>query len=117
MELKDATLALAALGQATRLSVFRLLVEAGPEGRMAGDIAEVLSLPGATLSFHLKELVAAGLIQGEQRGRFICYRADFARMNELLGFLLHNCCGGQAGACLPSPDATICTPGVGSRCG
>lgn len=117
MELKDATLALAALGQATRLSVFRLLVEAGPEGRMAGDIAEALSLPGATLSFHLKELVAAGLIQGEQRGRFICYRADFARMTDLIGFLTRNCCGGEAGACLPSPDVATCAPGQGSQCG
>src|SRR3546814_16702570 len=76
MELKNATTALAALGQPTRLSVFRLLVEAGPEGRMPGEIAEALSLPGATLSFHLKELTAAGLIQGEPRGRYICYSAD-----------------------------------------
>lgn len=103
MEIKDATLALAALGQATRLSVFRLLVEAGPEGRMAGDIAEALSLPGATLSFHLKELSAAGLIQGEQHGRFICYRANFETMNGLIAFLTHNCCGGQPeAACLPA---------------
>lgn len=101
MEIKDATLALAALGQTTRLSVFRLLVEAGPEGRMAGDIADALSLPGATLSFHLKELAAVGLIRGEPRGRFICYRADFGRMTELIAFLTHNCCGGQADACLP----------------
>lgn len=86
MEIKDATLALSALGQATRLSVFRLLVEAGPEGRMAGDIAEALSLPGATLSFHLKELSAAGLIRGEQLGRCIRYSADFRRMAELIAF-------------------------------
>jgi ArsR family transcriptional regulator len=103
MEIKNATLALAALGQATRLSVFRLLVEAGPEGRMAGDIAEALSLPGATLSFHLKELSAAGLIQGEQQGRFICYRADFEQMNDLIDFLTSNCCGGKpAAACMPA---------------
>src|SRR3546814_12172222 len=79
MELKNATTALAALGQPTRLSVFRLLVEAGPEGRMPGEIAEALSLPGATLSFHLKELTAAGLIQGEPRGRYICYRRSEER--------------------------------------
>lgn len=107
MELKDATLALAALGQSTRLSVFRLLVEAGPDGRMAGDIADALSLPGATLSFHLKELAAAGLIQGEQRGRFICYRADFARMTDLIAFLMHNCCGGQVDACQPGAHAAM----------
>lgn len=101
MEIKDATLALAALGQATRLSVFRLLVEAGPEGRMAGDIAQALSLPGATLSFHLKELSAAGLIEGEQQGRFICYRANFEAMNALIGFLTRNCCGGRSNAACP----------------
>ncbi|HUH90780.1 MAG TPA: metalloregulator ArsR/SmtB family transcription factor [Lysobacter sp.] len=104
MELKNATIALAALGQATRLSVFRLLVEAGPEGRMPGEIAEALSLPGATLSFHLKELAAAGLIQGEPRGRYICYRADFDAMNGLIGFLTDNCCGGDQNQCLPASD-------------
>ncbi|MDE2407175.1 MAG: helix-turn-helix transcriptional regulator [Xanthomonadaceae bacterium] len=104
MEIGSATIALAALGQATRLSVFRLLVEAGPEGRMAGEIAEALSLPGATLSFHLKELSAAGLIRGEPLGRFIRYSADFRRMAELIGFLTRNCCGGQVLAvCGPAP--------------
>lgn len=116
MEIKDATLALAALGQATRLSVFRLLVEAGPQGRMAGDIAEALSLPGATLSFHLKELTAAGLIQGEQRGRFICYRADFGTMNELIAFLTRNCCGGRGeAACLPAARAVRKSARRGTR--
>lgn len=103
MEIKDATLALAALGQATRLSIFRLLVEAGPDGLMAGDIAQALSLPGATLSFHLKELGGAGLIQGESRGRYICYRADFGAMTDLIAFLTRNCCGGKAvAACAPN---------------
>ena len=82
MEITNATVALAALGQTTRLAVFRLLVEAGPSGRMAGEIAEALGLPGATLSFHLKELVAAGLVQSEARGWHVCYRADFAAMNR-----------------------------------
>ena len=108
MEIKDATLALSALGQATRLSVFRLLVEAGPEGRMAGDIAEALSLPGATLSFHLKELSAAGLIRGEQLGRCIRYSADFRRMAELIAFLTRNCCGGET-SCTP---VACCPPGA-----
>lgn len=102
MELKNATAALAALGQATRLSIFRLLVEAGPEGRMPGDIAAALSLPGATLSFHLKELAGAGLIAGEPRGRQICYRAEFDAMNGLVEFLTYNCCGGDASWCSPS---------------
>ncbi|MGY0798427.1 ArsR/SmtB family transcription factor [Lysobacter sp. A286] len=101
MELKNATTALAALGQTTRLSVFRLLVEAGPEGRMPGEIAETLSLPGATLSFHLKELTAARLIQGQAQGRHICYRADFDAMNGLIEFLTHNCCNGDQSRCLP----------------
>ena len=100
MELVDATAALAALGHTTRLSVFRLLVEAGPEGRRPGEIAEALSLPGATLSFHLKELSAAGLIEGQAHGRHICYRADFEAMNGLIAFLTRNCCGGDQIRCL-----------------
>mgnify|MGYP003603920054 FL=1 len=106
MEIKQATAALAALGQSTRLSVFRCLVQAGPEGRMPGEIAETLSLAGATLSFHLKELAAAGLVRAEPRGRFICYRADFDAMRELLGFLTENCCGGNA-ACGPLACAPV----------
>lgn len=101
MEISNATVALAALGQTTRLAVFRLLVEAGPDGRMAGEIAEALSLPGATLSFHLKELSAAGLVQGESRGRHVCYRADFEAMNGLIEFLTRNCCGGDQARCTP----------------
>ena len=101
MEISNATVALAALGQTTRLAVFRLLVEAGPDGRMAGEIAEALGLPGATLSFHLKELSAAGLVQGEPRGRHVCYRADFDAMNGLIEFLTRNCCGGDQARCSP----------------
>lgn len=92
MEHKTATHALAALGHATRLSIFRLLVQAGSGGKLAGDIAQSLSLPGATLSFHLKELLAAGLITAEQRGRTICYRAEFEAMTALVAYLTENCC-------------------------
>lgn len=113
MELNDATAALAALGQPTRLSVFRLLVEAGPEGRHPGEIAEALSLPGATLSFHLKELSAAGLIEGEAQGRHIAYRADFAAMNALIEFLTRNCCGGDQGRCLPTTRPSAKGTGAG----
>ncbi len=102
MEIKEATLALAALGQSTRLSIYRRLVEAGHDGSSPGELAEYLSLPGATLSFHLKELVAAGLIHGEPRGRFICYRADFDAMNALVAFLTAHCCGGNPSACAPA---------------
>lgn len=103
MEHQSATTALSALGHSTRLAVFRLLVQAGRSGRLAGDIATALDLPGATLSFHLKELASAGLITGEQRGRTICYRADFDAMNALVGYLTENCCAGDDGACPPSP--------------
>lgn len=102
MEHTTATHALAALGHSTRLSVFRLLVQSGRGGKLAGDIAQELSLPGATLSFHLKELASAGMITAEQRGRSICYRADFDAMNSLLGYLTENCCAGD-GSCGPDP--------------
>lgn len=107
MEHQSATQALSALGHATRLSVFRLLVQAGWGGRLAGDIGTALALPGATLSFHLKELAAAGLIHGEQRGRTICYRADFDAMSALVGYLTENCCADDGGHCA-KPDA--CAP-------
>ncbi|HST45300.1 MAG TPA: metalloregulator ArsR/SmtB family transcription factor [Luteimonas sp.] len=107
MEHQTATVALSALGHATRLSVFRLLVQAGRGGRLAGDIATALALPGATLSFHLKELATAGLITGEQRGRTICYRADFDAMNGLVGYLTENCCADDGSACA-TPD--VCAP-------
>ena len=92
MEIKNATTALAALGQTTRLAVFRLLVEAGPSGRVAGEIAEALALPGATLSFHLKELSRAGLVSSRQDGRFVIYAADYRAMDALVAFLTENCC-------------------------
>ena len=113
MELSDATTALAALGHPKRLSVFRLLVEAGPEGRTPGEIAQALSLPGATLSFHLKELTVAGLIRGEAHGRNISYRADFEAMNGLISFLTHNCCGGDRSRCLPTSRPSPKDTGAG----
>jgi ArsR family transcriptional regulator len=111
MEMKDATTALAALGQDTRLAVFRLLVEAGPAGLAAGVISDTLSVPPATLSFHLKELGSAGLVVAMPQGRSIHYRADFDAMQDLIGFLTHNCCGGDAAACRPARSA----PGAGRR--
>lgn len=102
METTQAITALTALGHAKRLAIFRLLVVAGPAGRMVGDIGEELGMPGATLSFHLKELVGAGLIAGEQQGRFICYRAAFDAMNGLIAYLTDNCCAGSIeAACAP----------------
>jgi len=105
METNHAISALNALGHATRLAAFRLLVEAGPPGRMAGDIAQALSVPNATLSFHLKELVHAGLVRSENVGRNVCYRADYSVMNALLAYLTHNCC---AGASCDAPGPSDC---------
>lgn len=92
MEIQNAVAALAALAQKTRLEVFRLLVRAGPEGLAAGEIAEALDVPPATLSFHLKELKGAGIVRCERDGRSLVYSPDFGMMNELLSFLTKNCC-------------------------
>ena len=100
MDTKTAVTALAALAQDTRLSVFRLLVEAGHEGLPVGAIAETLSVPGSTLSFHLKELGHAGLIVARQEGRSIIYAADFGRMAALMSFLTQNCCRGMPEECV-----------------
>ena len=108
MEMNDAISALTALGHAKRLAIFRLLVVAGPNGRMAGDIGQALDLPGATLSFHLKELMHAGLITAEPQGRFICYRAEFAAMNGLIGYLTENCCADDPTAACPPTAASCC---------
>ena len=86
---------LAALAQESRLSVFRLLVRHGAEGLCVGDIQARLKLAPATLSFHLKELTAAGLLTAHQQGRYIYYRPDFKVMNALLGYLTENCCSGK----------------------
>ena len=106
MEEKQAIEALGALAQESRLKVYRLLVEAGPEGMAAGSIGERLGLPPATLSFHLAGLSRAGLAKSRQDGRFIIYSADFQNMNALVGYLTENCCGGQACAPSAKPIAT-----------
>jgi ArsR family transcriptional regulator len=100
--------ALAALAQDTRLALFRLLVEQGPTGLTPGRIADVLDVPPATLSFHLKELANAGLIRARQESRFIHYSADFEAMNGLIAYLTENCCRAN-GSCEPAcaPD---CNP-------
>lgn len=91
----DAIRALGALAQETRLRIFRMLVVAGRGGLLPGHMAEVLGMPPNALSFHLKELVQAGLASSERDGRHLIYRAHFARMNELLGFLTAHCCEGR----------------------
>jgi DNA-binding transcriptional ArsR family regulator len=94
MEIQNAIAALAALAQETRLAVFRLLVQAGPEGLPAGEVGAELEIPSATLSFHLKELKGAGLIRCERVGRSRIYSSNFSCVNELIGFLTENCCAG-----------------------
>ena len=88
--------ALAALAQPQRLRAFRGLVVAGPQGLTPGAMAEQLGIAPSALSFHLKELANAGLVSSEPRGRYLIYRANFARMNALLGYLTLHCCEGQA---------------------
>lgn len=107
METKDALAALAAIAQESRLAVFRLLVQLGPEGMAASKIAEQLDIAPSSLSFHLKELSHAGLVASRQDGRFVIYSANFGTMNGLLSFLTENCCGGQD--C--SPGMALCQPG------
>ena len=96
METLNAAELLAALGHESRLAVFRLLVEAGPEGMNASTIGEQLALAPATLSFHLAHLSRVGLISGQRESRFIRYSAEFATMDELIAFLTLNCCQGKA---------------------
>ena len=96
MESEDVVVALTALAQASRLAVFRLLVQAGEEGIPAGKIAEALDIPPSSLSFHLKELSYAGLIKSKQNGRFVIYCANYERMRDVLGYLSENCCNGKA---------------------
>jgi len=107
MKTPQALKALAALAQETRLAIYRLLVQQGPEGLSAGTIAERLDIAGATLSFHLKELAHAGMVAARQDGRYVYYSANYDHMNRLLGYLTENCCQGQrcAAECAPSPQA------------
>ena len=111
MEIKAAVSTLAALAQETRLSIFRLLVEAGRDGESVGRIGETLKVPGATLSFHLKELARAGLVTTRQERQFIYYTVDFERMAALMTFLTQNCCQGMPQKCL-----TVVETALGSCC-
>ncbi|EXI80822.1 MAG: Helix-turn-helix domain protein [Candidatus Accumulibacter appositus] len=105
MNKTDAVTALAALAQDSRLAVFRLLVQNAPAGLTVGLIAEQLDLPAPTLSFHLKALTHAGLVNTVQEGRFVRCRADMSRIDALIGFLTDNCCGGHPEVCKPAANA------------
>lgn len=103
MKILNAAELLAALGHETRLGIFRLLVEAGPDGMNASAISERLMMAPATLSFHLAHLTRVGLIRDRKEGRFIYYSANFETMDDLLAFLTDNCCQGET--CLPKTNA------------
>jgi ArsR family transcriptional regulator len=109
METKSAVTALAALAQESRLAIFRLLVQAGPEGLAAGKIGEALGIPPSSLSFHMKELAYANLVSSRQESRYVIYSANFEAMTELLAFLTENCCGGKA--CGPNSMPDCANPG------
>lgn len=106
MEEKNVVKALAALAQANRLQVFRALVVAGKQGKTPGQLGELFGVPNATLSFHLKELMSAGLISQERFGRNLIYRVEFDQMNGLLAYLTENCCQG----------AEVCLEGASTNC-
>jgi DNA-binding transcriptional ArsR family regulator len=101
MEETDVVRSLAALAHGLRLQIFRALVVVGREGLTPGVMTEHLNVPAATLSFHLKELMAAGLVTQERHGRHLIYRAAYERMNEVVAYLTTNCC--QGAQCLPAP--------------
>lgn len=113
MQTNDAAPILASLAQPTRLDIFRALVVAGPAGMPAGALADGLGVAPTALSFHLKELRFAQLVDSEQQGRFVIYRARFDTMNALLSFLTENCCAGTA----RSADADTCCPPVKKKQG
>ncbi|HVP61084.1 MAG TPA: metalloregulator ArsR/SmtB family transcription factor [Myxococcaceae bacterium] len=107
MTTSEALAGLGSLAQETRLEAFRLLVRRGPEGLSAGAIAEALQVPASSLSFHLHQLMHAGLVTQERRSRQLIYAADYDRMNALVGYLTENCC---AGASCGPVGAVQCPP-------
>ena len=106
MDTKVTITALAALAQESRLAVFRLLIQLGPEGMAATKIGSELGIAPSSMSFHLKELAHANLVSARQEGRYVIYSANFNVMNELIGFLTENCCGGN----VCTPVIACCTP-------
>ncbi|TXF97444.1 ArsR/SmtB family transcription factor [Massilia arenae] len=108
METKQVLAALAALAQESRLAIFRLLIQAGPAGLPAGKVGEELGISSSALSFHLKELVHAGLVTARQEGRFVIYTAQFDTMSALVGFLTENCCAGVP--CGIDTSGSACSP-------
>lgn len=116
MKAAEAVAALASLAHEHRLGVYRMLVEAGPQGMNAGTIAARLKLPPSSLTFHLQQLHRAGLITQERNSRQLIYAADFDAMNGLVGYLTENCCGGASSCSVAcAPEAAIKKPSRKSR--
>jgi DNA-binding transcriptional ArsR family regulator len=103
--------ALAALAQENRLEVYRLLVQAGPAGMAAGEVASALGIAPSTLSFHFDRLRHSGLVSVARQGRSLIYAARYETMNNLLGYLTENCCGGRPELCEP----VACKPAKSTR--
>lgn len=112
MDQSHAVAALAALAQETRLAVFRLLVRAGPEGMIAGAIAEHTGIPGSTMSHHLATLERADLVVSRRASRQIHYTANFDGMRGLLGFLMEDCCQGNPELCSNLVSVAACEPAL-----
>jgi ArsR family transcriptional regulator, arsenate/arsenite/antimonite-responsive transcriptional repressor len=113
VQAKEAVAALGALAHETRLALFRLLVQTGPAGLPAGIVAERLGVPPSSLSFHLQQLVHAGLISQRRVSRQIIYAVDYEAMNGLMVYLTENCCGGDTAAgvtCAPDREPGIIPP-------
>lgn len=113
MDAQRAVAALGALAQETRLQIFRALVQAGPEGLAAGTIADALGVPAPTLSFHLQQLNYAGLVTKRRASRSLIYSISIGGMNELMGFLTEDCCGGRPELCRPASACAV-APGPNS---
>ena len=108
MEEKVAITSLSALAQSMRLRIFRVLVGAAPEGLTPSALSATLGVPASTLSFHLKELMHAGLVSQEREGRNLIYKPALTHMNELLAYLTAHCCQGTSCATTAAPDCTTC---------
>src|SRR5215470_10108758 len=110
MDKMDAVAALAALAQEHRLEIYRRLVQAGPEGMAAGEVASAIGIAPNTLSFHFDRLRHAGLVSVARQGRSLIYAARYETMNNLLGYLTENCCRGRPALCTPDPGKAVKSP-------
>jgi DNA-binding transcriptional ArsR family regulator len=108
MEEKEAIMSLAALAQGMRLRIFRALIGAAPAGMTPGELSVMLDVPGSTLSFHLKELMHAGLVSQEREGRNLIYQPSIAQMNALLAYLTAHCCQGADCTAETAPGCSTC---------